>query len=167
MVSISPAGSVEDFEIAAGLCSALADWDASEAPPYGISPDEVRALFHGETAASLRAKYNSADSRLFIARSDGSPAGCFAFSPFDETTVEFHKFFVDGRLRGRGIGSLLMRTVLAEAQKGYRRTAFIHTTVYMTGAISIYRSFDFIYCPPFRPTPEHIRHTDVFMSRRI
>jgi hypothetical protein len=46
--------------------------------------EEVLALFHTETSASLATKYNAADAKLLIARWENSPAGCIAFDPFDE-----------------------------------------------------------------------------------
>jgi GNAT superfamily N-acetyltransferase len=167
VISVSSAKSAEDFEIAAGLCSALAEWDAVAVEPYGISREQVMALFHGETSSSLAAKYNSPDAKMLIARWETSPAGCLAFDPFDDAAVELHRFYVDPRFRGRGIGSELMRTALAQARNGHRRTAILHTTVYLKDAISVYESFGFSHCQRFRATPESIRHTDVFMSRAI
>jgi hypothetical protein len=60
-----------------------------------------------------------------------------------------------------------MRAALAEIEKGRSRTVLIHTTFYMTNAIAVYEVLGFRPCPPFRETPEHVRHTDVFMSRAI
>jgi GNAT superfamily N-acetyltransferase len=167
MLSISRAKSQEDFEIAAALCRALGEWDAVAVQPHGVSGEEVIALFHGETSNSLAAKFDSAQAQILIARWESSPAGCLAFDPFDDATVELHKFYVGNEFRGRGIGSGLMRAALAEIDKGSRRKILLHTTFYMKDAISIYESFGFSNCPPFRPTPESVSHTDVFMSRTI
>jgi GNAT superfamily N-acetyltransferase len=167
VLSISSASSAEDFEIAAGLCHGLAEWDVIQAQPYGLSCQEVIALFHGETARSLAAKYNSDDARMLIARWEAAPAGCLAFDPFDEAAVELHKFYVDARYRGRGVGSGLMRAALAEIEKGRRRKVVIHTTPYMKDAISVYEVCGFANCPRFRSTPDGVAHTDVFMSRTI
>jgi ribosomal protein S18 acetylase RimI-like enzyme len=167
MLSVSRANCAEDFEIAAEFCRAIAEWDAVEAPAYGISPEMVVALFHGDTSSSLAAKYNSADATMLIARWEGSPAGCLAIDPFDEAAIELHRFYVDPRFRGRGIGGALIRAALAEVEKGSRRTIVIHTAVHMKNAISVYESFQFTRCPRFRPTPDSVSHTDVFMSRAI
>jgi GNAT superfamily N-acetyltransferase len=167
MISVSRANCAEDFEIAAGLCRALGEWDAVEVQAYGIPPEVVLGLFHGETSDKLAARYGSADAMMFVARWEGAPAGCIAFDPFDDMAVEIHKFYVDLKFRGKGIGSTLMRAALAEIDKGHRSTIVLHTTVYMKNAISVYESFDFTRCPPFRPIPDSIRHTEVFMSRAI
>jgi GNAT superfamily N-acetyltransferase len=104
---------------------------------------------------------------MFLARWQGVPAGCIAFSPFKAKTAEIHKFYVDPEFRGKGIGGTLMRAILAEIAKGRHNRIVLQTTVYMKSAIAIYESFDFTRCPPFRPIPNSIRHTEVFMSRLI
>jgi GNAT superfamily N-acetyltransferase len=167
MISVSAASTSEDFDVAAGLCRALGEWDAVAVKPYGISREVVLALFHNETSTSLAAKYNSTEARVLLARWDGSAAGCLAFDPFDDVAVELHKFFVVPRFRGRGIGSALMNAALDEVKTGHRRTVVLHTTVYMKNAISVYEAFDFTPCPRFRPTPGNVMHTDLFMSRKI
>lgn len=60
-----------------------------------------------------------------------------------------------------------MRTILSEVENRHRRTVLLHTAVYMKGAIPIYESFGFAQCPRFRETPEHLKHTDYFMSKAI
>lgn len=167
MISIRRASSTQDFEAAAALCKALGDWDAAEVPAYGVAPEEVLALFHSETADSLAAKFSVAGAGFLLAAADRTPAGCLAFDPFDDATVELHKFFVDERFRGRGVGRALMRAALAEIADGSRRKVVIHTTFYMHGAVAIYEAFGFTRCPPFRATPAGIAHTDLFMSRMI
>lgn len=141
MISVSRAIGAADFEIAAGFCDALAAWDAAEVQAYGVAAEEVLAIYHGETSSSLAAKYSSADAKMFIARWEGAPAGCLAFAPFDDATMEIRKFYVEPEFRGKGIGSALMRVVLAEVKKGHRRAIVVHTTVYMENAVSIYEAF--------------------------
>jgi ribosomal protein S18 acetylase RimI-like enzyme len=81
--------------------------------------------------------------------------------------MELHKFYVAPGLRGRGIGAELMRTAPAAAAQGPRRKAVLHTTSYMKDAIAVYESFGFTHCARFRPTPDRVSHTDVFMCRSI
>ena len=167
MISISGAGSMDDFEIAARFCRAFGNWDALVVQPYGIAPERVIELFHAETTDSLATRFNSTDAALFIARWEGMPAGCVAFDRLDDTTAELHKFFVDPEFRGKGIGRALISKVLAEVGKTDRKRIVLHTAVYMTNAISLYQVCDFAQCPPFRSTPEDVRHTDFFMARAI
>lgn len=149
----------------AGLCRKLAQWDADAVRPYGVSEEDVKAIFHPERSGSeLAAKFGAPNAMAFIAQSASLPAGCLAFDQFDDKTAEIHKFFVDALFRGRGIGRALMAAALAEIEKGPSRTVLIHTTFYMKNAIAVYEAFGFRPCPPFRETPVHVRHTDIFMS---
>lgn len=168
MIWVSPARSAEDFAVAARLCRGLADWDAVAVQPYGVSAEDVVAIFHPEIDANaLTAKFGVADASFLIARWDEAPAGSIAFDPFDDDTVEIHKFFVGPQFRGKGIGRALMGSALAEIGKGNRREVVLHTTPYMESAVAIYGSFGFQPCPRFRDTPEHVKHTDMFMSRSL
>jgi GNAT superfamily N-acetyltransferase len=167
MLSISVARSRDDFEGAEGLCRKLGEWDAAIAPDHGLTPAQVLAAFHSESFASLSEKFSSADAKFLIARWEDMPAGSLAFDAFDETCAELHRFYVDDQFRGMGIGRKLMQAVLAEIARGSRRRVLIHTTPYMTHAIAIYEAFGFRPCARFRDTPEHIRHTDLFMDKSI
>jgi GNAT superfamily N-acetyltransferase len=168
MISVSPARSAEDFEAMAGLCHKLAQWDVEASAPHGVSEEDIRTLFQPETSGPRLAKqFGTPDAMAFVARSAGLPAGCLAFDPFGDGVAELHKFFVDPAFRGQGVGRALMSAVLAEIGKSPTRTVLIHTTFYMESAVTVYESFGFRPCPPFRETPEHVRHTDVFQSRAI
>lgn len=166
MMSVSRAQSAEDFEVAAVLCRALGQWDATQAPLHGVPPELVLDLFHDDNGA-LSDTFTMAGAGLFIARWEGVPAGCIAFAPFDDVSVEFHKFYVDPHFRGRRIGRALMQATLAEVSKGPHVTALLHTTIYMKNAISVYEASGFRRCPPYREIPDSIRHTEVFMSRPL
>ena len=165
MISISPARSAKDFEIVAGLCRKLGQWDAEIAPSRGVSAEDVKALFHPDRSGSeLAAQFGRPEAVIFIALVDGVPAGCLACKPFGNDASELGKFFVDKPFRGKGIGRALMAALMAEISKGRRRTVLIHTTFYMETAIAVYTAFGFERCSRFRDTPEHVSHTDVFMS---
>ena len=168
MISVSPARSAEDFETLAGLCRKLAQWDVDASASHGVSEEEIRILFQPETSGpELAMQFGVPDAMAFIARSERRPAGCLAFDQFGDNTVELHRFFVDASFRGLGIGRELMGAALAEIEKGPARTVLIHTTFYMSNAVAVYEAFGFRPCAPFRETPAHVRHTDVFLSRSI
>lgn len=167
MISISNAKHRRDFEIAGAFCRTFAEWDAVQSEAHGLSPDLVLGMYHTDTSETLAAKFMAADAALFIATWNGMPAGCLAFSPFDDHATELHKFYVDPAYRGKGIGRALMRTVLGEIEKGQRRTVLLATTVYMKEAVALYESFAFARCQPFYPIPDSMKHTEVFMMRTI
>lgn len=167
MLSISVASNAEDYAIAAALAHALGEWDAGEAPAHGISPEMVLELFHSDDEDDVASKYSEPDQKIFIARWEGEPAGCVAFERHGDDALELHKFFVDARFRGKGVGRALIGAALAEASKSDRKTIMLHTTRYMKNAVAIYESFGFQRCPPFRQVPAAIEHTEVFMTRAL
>ena len=168
MLSILPAQSAQDFEAAALLSRGLAEWDALAVEPHGISAEEVMTIFHpARSVGELTTKFGAGEASFLIARWDGTTAGCLAFDPFDDDTMEIQKFFVDARFRGKGIGRRLMATALDSMSKGRRGVVILHTAFYMTDAIALYESAGFRRCPRYRETPVHVSHTDVFMSRRL
>ncbi|MDI7861351.1 GNAT family N-acetyltransferase [Rhizobiaceae bacterium n13] len=167
MISLSTAKCAEDFEIAAEFGRAFGEWDAVEGLAYGLDPEEVRQLYHNDTSSSLARKFSAGNGVLYLARSDGALAGSLGFDTFDETTAELQKFYVDPKFRGKGIGSALMRTALAEIGKSGFKRVVLHTTVYMRNAISVYEACGFIRCPPFRAVPDSVAHTEIFMAREM
>ena len=167
MLSISAASSAEDYAIATRFSRALGGWDAMEAPAHGIPPEVVLELFHSDDEEDVAAKYSDPQQKIFIARWEGEPAGCVAFERFGDDALELHKFFVDARFRGKGVGRALIETALGEARKSGRRRIVLHTTTYMTNAVAVYQSFGFERCPPFRSVPATIEHTEVFMVRPL
>lgn len=167
MLTVSIAKSPADFDAAAVLCGELADWDVTTVQAYGVDPRVVMALYHGETAESLSARYTGADASMFLAAWNGSPAGCLAYSSFDEGSDELHRFYVAPAFRRQGIGRALMQSVITGVEQRRKTRLLAHTTVYMTDAISMYRSFGLDRCEAFRDVPDSVRHTEIFLSRML
>lgn len=167
MLTVSIAKSPADFDAAAGLCNELAAWDVTTVQAYGVDPRVVMALYHGETAESLSARYTEAGATMFLATWKGASAGCLAFSPFDEVSHELHRFYVAPAFRRLGIGRALMQSVMVDVEERRKSRLLAHTTIYMADAISMYRSFGFALCEAFRDVPDSLRHTEVFLSRTL
>lgn len=165
MFSVSIAKSPEDFEIVAALCRELAEWDVAMAESHAIDPHLAMDFYHGGAAASLARRYEQPGARMLLARWDGQPAGCLAFSAFDDTADELHKFFVAPEFRRKGIGGALLRAVITAVEIRHKSRLLAHTTIYMTDAIAVYRAFGFDFCPPFRPVHEAVGHTEIFLKR--
>ncbi len=167
MISVSRAASRQDFVIAAGFCEALGALDVELGRDHGVPAEIVMALFHGENHESLARKYGAGEAVMFLARWQGTPAGCIALAPFRTDAMEIHKLYVDPAFRGRGIGNLLMQRVFGEARKSGRPTMLVNTASYLKSAVCLYEAFGFTHCPPFRSVPAEISHTEVFMSRPL
>lgn len=56
---------------------------------------------------------------------------------------ELQKMYFDSRLRGRGIGSKMLKVCLAKAVEFNYEKCYLETMPYMTAAVSMYRKFGF------------------------
>lgn len=167
MISIAAAASREDFAVVAALCRSLGEWDAAQAPKYGVPAEVVMALYHSHDEAEIVLRYSSGQARIYLARWGGQPAGCVAVAPFDTDTLEVEKFYVDPAFRGKGMGRALMGALLDDAERSGCGRIVIHTTIYMNSAVAIYRSLGFAECDQFRDVPASVLHSEIFMWRPL
>ena len=166
MLTIARADTTEDYAAAARFCRELAELDVAHAKAIGIPHELVIALFHSGDD-DLRQIYAPTDTRLFVATWAGSPAGCLGLMPFADTEMELKKFFVDPAFRGKGVGRALIDRALSEARDMGCGTVVLQTAVYLESAIRVYEAAGFARCAPFRPVPNELVATDVFMRRAI
>ena len=60
----------------------------------------------------LEVKYGPPRGRLWLALVDGEAAGCIALHPLDDERCELKRLYVKPRFRCRGLGRLLMETMI-------------------------------------------------------
>ncbi len=167
MISVSIASSPADFEAVSILCRALTDFDAAIHAANGIAPELVVELFHAKPGRSLAEIYSGQTAAMFLARWDGQPAGCLAFSAFDAATDEIEKFYVDPEFRRKGIGRALMQAVLAQIEARRKTRVLLQTSLYLADAVLLYRSFGFAPCALIQPVPDALSQTEICMSRAL
>jgi len=140
MITIVAAESPPDLEAARLLILAHAA-SLREHP----GSDLVRA-----DAESLPGPYAPPRGRLYLARLDGTPAGCVALRPLDAVTGEVKRMFVLPAARKNGIGRALMERLLADAPRLDYRTIRLGTLEEMTAARALYRQLGFLQIPRYR-----------------
>lgn len=140
MITIVGAESPPDLEAARLLILAHAE-SLREHP----GSDQVRA-----DAESLPGPYAPPRGRLYLARLDGTPAGCVALRPLDTVTGEVKRMFVLPTARKNGIGRALMERLLADAPRLDYRTIRLGTLEEMTAARALYRQLGFVEIPRYR-----------------
>lgn len=140
MITIVAAESPPDLEAARLLILA----HAASLREHPCS-DLVRA-----DAESLPGPYAPPRGRLYLARLDGTPAGCVALRPLDAVTGEVKRMFVPPAARKNGIGRALMERLLADAPGLDYRTIRLGTLEEMTAARALYRQLGFAQIKRYR-----------------
>jgi GNAT superfamily N-acetyltransferase len=133
-IVVSPAD--VDRVVASGL---LVELDAELLSRYpgepvnGIEPEEFRRTGGYFVLAHVQAEL----------------AGCGAFRPYSQSTVEIKRMFVRLPFRGRGIGRIVLRALEAEAKKRGFAQSILETAVRMPEALALYRSCGYQVTEPY------------------
>jgi putative acetyltransferase len=128
---------------------------------YGLRPDPAGAdadLF------DLAASYERAGGWFAVlVDPTGTVIGSVGLLPPGDGTVELRKMYLDARYRGRGLGSLLLRSALEEARRrGFRRMT-LETASVLREAIRLYEAHGFRR----RPGAPHVCRCDLVMEREL
>jgi GNAT superfamily N-acetyltransferase len=109
--------------------------------PSGFDPGE-------DVAAQLR-EFLPPRGTFLVAYLDDVPRGCGALRPFDVTTAEVKRMWIDPVARGRGLGrQLLSELEVVGRDLGYRQLC-LDTSEHLREAISLYRSAGFTEVPDY------------------
>ena len=105
--------------------------------------------------AALPGAYVPPRGRLALALIDGTPAGCGALKPFDETRCEFKRLYVRPSFRGHGLGQALLEWLIAEARAAGYEEVVADTMPVMQQALGMYDRMGFERTGPYDadPTP--------------
>jgi len=115
----------------------------------------VDLCFQGfrEELAALPGSYSRPSGRLLLALVGPTIQGCVGLRSLGGAECEMKRLYVRREGRGRGLGRLLVTTVLDEARTiGYRRV-LLDTLPSMTEAIALYRSLGFTDAAPYYHNP--------------
>ena len=99
---------------------------------------------HGLSLAQLFAPH----MRFFIARYDGTAAGCGGVALFDDF-AEVKRMYTRPELRGRGLATALLQRIEQETRTAGKATLRLETGPYQHEAIGLYRGLGFTPCGVF------------------
>lgn len=104
-----------------------------------------------EELANLPGDYATPDGRLLLAEEDNELAGCIALRKLDDGVCEMKRLFLRPAYRGKGLGKILVESIIDEARKlGYTYMRLDTLPGRMDKAIALYRSIGFVeierYC---------------------
>ena len=102
---------------------------------------------------NLASEYSPQSGAFLIAREHDAALGCAALRRFANGDAEFKRLYVVPAARGRGIGALLARRVVAQAERlGYARI-LLDTLPAMHEARALYQSLGFKPTAAYRFNP--------------
>lgn len=106
---------------------------------YGISDQP----HYDEDLKSAAGSYHGRGGFLIVIENKKEICGTFALCPHDVKTCEFQKIYLSRELRGRGIGTLIMKYLMKCARSfGYERV-LLDVNFRFRGAARIYRRLGF------------------------
>lgn len=101
----------------------------------------------------LREKYGPPEGRLYLARADGTAAGCVALRRIDQEHCEVKRLYVRPAYRGQGLAGRLVDQVLADAREIGYRAVLLDTFPFLEDAIRLYKKRGFREIPSYNGTP--------------
>ena len=117
-----------------------------------LPPDEPRGGAD-EEVRSLPGKYVAPGGALLIARTAREAVGCVALRPAPGGGGEIKRMYVRPEHRGRGIGKVLLETILEVARARGYAFVVLDTRPDMTAAQRLYASLGFEETMPYYESP--------------
>ena len=99
-----------------------------------------------------------ASDTVVVARLEGAAVGCGAFKPYDASSVELKRMFVDDSRRGAGIGAAIVRELEAWARELGYRAAVLETGDRQPEAVALYRKCGYEVTANYGPYVDMVTH---------
>lgn len=104
--------------------------------------------------ANLPGDYAPPHGRLLIATENDQLAGCIAMRKLSPDVCEMKRLFLRPAYRGKGLGKLLVHSIIDEARKlGYTTMRLDTLPGRMDQAIALYQSIGFVDIEPYYENP--------------
>jgi len=125
---------------------------------FYVEPFDEEVLSHPEKYIISRG------GQIFFALIDEMVVGTVALMPFDAHTLELTKMAVDEKLRGKGIGKMLIEHSISFA-KSKKIDLLLYSHTKLENAIHIYRKYGFVEIPLELDSP--YKRSDIKMRLKL
>jgi len=92
----------------------------------------------------LRSTFEAEIEKIWIAEIDGEFAGCIGLVKKDDKTALLRWFIVDSSVRGKGVGTKLIQTLLDYCEKTKYKKLSLETVSQLKTARKLYKKFGFV-----------------------
>lgn len=120
-----------------------------------------------EAFSDVRKNILDSGGEIFFATDDGVPVGCCALVHHGNGNElgewELAKMAVSQHSRGKGIGNLLMKALIAEAHRRGIKRIYLEGNTHLKASIAMYRKFGFHEIPITQRSYERV---DIIMEWR-
>ena len=101
----------------------------------------------------LEKKYGLPDGRLYLCYSDENLAGCIGLKKLDKAGCEMKRLYVRPQFRGQGIGGMLIRQIIRDAEEIGYHSMFLDTLPFLKSAIHMYKKYGFYEIESYNNSP--------------
>ena len=125
---------------------------------YLVAGDAVFASYlelqrFDEELLHLEEKYGPPEGCLYLLRVDGENAGCGGMRALDEGRCELKRMYIRPAFRGRGLGRMMARRIIADARAAGYKEMLLDTLPFLTAAQALYRSLGFCEIERYNDSP--------------
>lgn len=101
----------------------------------------------------LENKYGLPYGRLYLAFCDNKLAGCIGLKKIDDESCEIKRLYVKPEFRGKQIGNILVKQIIADAKSiGYKHI-LLDTFPFLETAIKMYKKLGFYEIESYNNNP--------------
>jgi GNAT superfamily N-acetyltransferase len=122
---------------------------------------------YADELETLPGIYSLPDGRLLLAYYDANIAGCVALKKFADGVCELKRLWVRPSFRGKGIGKVLVESLINEARGAGYNAMILETEFTLKSARAIYEELGFEKTKPYFDGPEDILRRSVFMRLEL
>lgn len=125
---------------------------------YLVAGDPVFASYltlqrFDEELLHLDEKYGPPGGCLYLLRVDGENAGCGGMRALDEGRCEFKRMYIRPAFRGRGLGRMMARRIIADARAAGYKEMLLDTLPFLQAAQGLYRTLGFRVIERYNDSP--------------